>query len=132
MKPDYTRIEDLVTDILDLVYKDMTYQRELLLPDVLHDPVSAGATEDGDTDNVLNNLTEVIKSDLIRLADNLVVLDLFLSMSEAVTAIAHCRMCRAPETCDCSLELAMLSNSYIYHKQTNTATRVFRDMMTED
>ena len=51
-----------MTDILDLVYKDMTYQRELLLPDVLHDPVSADTTEAGDTDNVLNKLTEVIKS----------------------------------------------------------------------
>ena len=65
LKPDYTRTEDLVTDILDLLYKDMTYQRELLLPDVLHDPVSADTTEAGDTDNVLNKLTEVIKSGLI-------------------------------------------------------------------
>ena len=77
LKPDYTRTEDLVTDILALVHKDMTYQRELLLPDVLHDPVSADTTEAGDTDDVLNNLTEVIKSDLIPLGDNLVVLDLF-------------------------------------------------------
>ena len=65
MKPDYKRTEDLVTDILALVHKDMTYQRELLLPDVLHDPVSTDTTEAGDTDNVLNNLTEVSKSDLI-------------------------------------------------------------------
>ena len=65
LKPDCTRIEDLVTDILDLVYKDMIYQRELLLPDVLHEPVSTDTTETGDTDNVLNNLTEVIKSGLI-------------------------------------------------------------------
>ena len=66
LKPDYTRTEDLVTDILALVRKDMTYQQELLLPDVLHDPVSTDTTEAGDTDdNVLNNLTEVIKSDLI-------------------------------------------------------------------
>ena len=54
-----------MTDILALVHKDMTYQRELLLPDVLHDPVSTDTTEAGDTDNVLNNLTEVSKSDLI-------------------------------------------------------------------
>ena len=54
-----------MTDILDLLYKDMTYQRELLLPDVLHEPVSTDTTEAGDTDNVLNNLTEVIKSGLI-------------------------------------------------------------------
>ena len=65
LKPDYTRTEDLVTDILDLLYKDMTYQRELLLPDVLHEPVSTDTTEAGDTDNVLNKLTEVIKSGLI-------------------------------------------------------------------
>ena len=65
LKPDHTRIEDLVTDILDLVHEDMTYQRELLLPDVLRDPVTADTTETGDTDNVLNNLTEVIKSGLI-------------------------------------------------------------------
>ena len=65
MKPDYTRTEDLVTDILALVHKDMTYQRELLLPDVLHDPVSADTTDAGDTNDVPNNLTEVIKSGLI-------------------------------------------------------------------
>ena len=54
-----------MTDILDLVYKDMIYQRELLLPDVLHDPVSTDTTDADDTGNVLNNLTEVIKCDSI-------------------------------------------------------------------
>lgn len=33
--------EDLVFDVLELKYKDMKYHRELLLPDLLHEPVAS-------------------------------------------------------------------------------------------
>lgn len=40
LKSDYTSREQLVVDVLALVYRDMTYSRELLLPDVSHPPLS--------------------------------------------------------------------------------------------
>ena len=56
LKPDYTQTEDLVVDVLALRYKDMSYHRELLLPDVLHEPVS----EHGDDDDHMDSLEVVI------------------------------------------------------------------------
>ena len=55
LKPDYTQTEDLVVDVLALRYKDMSYHRELLLPDVLHEPVS-----EHDDDDHMDSLEVVI------------------------------------------------------------------------
>lgn len=58
LKPDYTQTEDLVVDVLALRYKDMSYHRELLLPDVLHEPVPETETESDAYDiEVINKIT---------------------------------------------------------------------------